>query len=121
MRRRWFPGIFALLLAASTCGPGSPARPEVTIAAAANLTEVFQRLGPRFEARTGIHPVFSFASTAQLAQQIEYLAPFDAIAAADAVHVDALERQGLLVPGSRAVYATGVLALWVPAAAVNSL
>jgi molybdate transport system substrate-binding protein len=112
--RRWYLGLFVLLLAASTCGPSRTVRPEVTIAAAANLTEVFQRLGPRFEAQTGIHPVFSFASTAQLAQQIENQAPFDVLAAADVAHVEALDRKGLLLPGSRAPFATGVLALWVP-------
>src|SRR5260370_24873073 len=119
--RLWFPGLVVILLAASACGPGRTQRPEVTIAAAANLTEVFQRLGPKFESQTGIHPVFSFASTAQLAQQIEMQAPFDVIAAADAVHVVELDRKGLLVPGTRATYATGVLALWIPRAAVNHL
>ena len=89
-------------------------KPEITVAAAANLTAVFQRIGPRFEAETGIHPVFSFASTAQLARQIENLAPFDVFAAADSEHVDELDREGLLLPGSRAVYARGVLALWIP-------
>jgi molybdate transport system substrate-binding protein len=112
--RPWYAGLFALLLPASSCGPARIARPEVTIAAAANLTEVFQRLGPRFEAQTGIHPVFSFASTAQLAQQIENQAPFDVLAAADVLHVEGLDRKGLLAPGSRAPFAVGVLALWVP-------
>src|SRR5258708_39209794 len=105
MRLR-YPGLLALLLTASSCGPSRSARPEVTVAAAANLTEVFERLGPRFEAQTGIHPVFSFASTAQLAQQIENQAPFDVLAAADAVHVEDLDRKRLLVPGTRATYAT---------------
>ena len=91
------------------------ARGEVTVAAAANLTQVFQDLGPQFESQTGIHPVFSFASTAQLTQQIENSAPFDVIAAADAEHVDELDRKNLLVKGSVAVYAIGVLALWIPA------
>ena len=76
--------------------------------------DVFQRVGPAFEAQTGIHPIFSFASTAQLTRQIENGAPFDVFAAADSEHVDELEKKGLLVPGSRAVYATGVLALWIP-------
>ena len=89
-------------------------RPEVTVAAAANLTDAFQRIGTRFEAETGIHPVFSFASTSQLALQIENLAPFDVFAAADSEHVEQLDRKGLLLPGSRAVYARGVLALWIP-------
>lgn len=119
--RHWLPVLIAILLASSACGPSRTQRPEVTIAAAANLTEVFQRLGPKFESQTGIHPVFSFASTAQLAQQIENQAPFDVIAAADAVHVEQLDRKGLLVPGTRATYATGVLALWIPRALVNHL
>ena len=85
------------------------------IAAAANLTDVFQKMGPEFESATGVHPVFSFASTAQLTQQIENSAPFDVFAAADATHVEELERKGLLLAGSRAVYARGILALWVPA------
>src|SRR5580658_10756037 len=106
-----------LLLVALLLAIGSPAQTpkrEVTVAAAANLGDVFQALGPQFEAATGIHPVFSFASTAQLAQQIENSAPFDVYAAADVEHVDQLDKKGLLLPRSRAVYATGILALWIP-------
>jgi molybdate transport system substrate-binding protein len=102
----------AFLLAANS--PGQTAKGEVTVAAAANLSEVFQVVGSKFEAATGVHPVFSFASTAQLANQIENSAPFDVYAAADVVHVEQLEKKGLLVSGSRAVYATGILALWIP-------
>lgn len=93
---------------------GAQHKQELVIAAAANLTDAFRRLGPKFEAETGIHPVFSFASTAQLTQQIENSAPFDVFAAADAAHMDELERKGLLLPGSRAVFAQGVVALWIP-------
>jgi len=87
---------------------------EITVAAAANLTEVAQTLGSEFEAQTKIHPVFSFASTAVLTTQIENSAPFDVFLAADAEHVDKLDHEGLLAPGSNAVYAVGVLALWIP-------
>ena len=80
----------------------------------ANLSEVFQTIGAEFQAATGIHPVFSFGSTAQLMQQIENGAPFDVFAAADSSHVDQLEREEKLAPGSEAVYATGILALWIP-------
>lgn len=103
---------FAVLLAALFCGAAQ--RPEVTVAAAANLGDVLQVIGPQFEAATGVHPVFSFGSTALLTQQIEHAAPFDLFAAADAVHIDQLEREGRLVPGSKAVYAIGILALWIP-------
>jgi molybdate transport system substrate-binding protein len=99
--------IAALLLRA-----GHP--PTVTVAAAANLSEVFQTVGAQFEASTGIRPVFSFGSTAQLTQQIENGAPYDLFAAADAAHVDQLEREGKLAAGSKEIYATGVLALWIP-------
>ena len=88
---------------------------EITIAAAANLTDVFQRIGPSFEANTGIHPVFSFGSTSLLAQQIEHSAPFDVFTAADSEHVAQLNAKKLLLPGTRAVYARGILALWIPA------
>ena len=89
----------ALLLV--TGSPGQTPKREVTVAAAANLGDVFKELGPQFEAATGIHPVFSFASTAQLAQQIENSAPFDVFAAADVEHVEQLDKKGLLLPGSR--------------------
>jgi molybdate transport system substrate-binding protein len=108
--------LFLALASLTGCRSGQPqAKPELTIAAAANLTDVFKHLGPRFEADTGIHPVFSFASTAQLTQQIENAAPFDVFAAADSAHVAELEQKGMLAAGSRAVYARGVLALWIPA------
>ncbi|HVW10025.1 MAG TPA: molybdate ABC transporter substrate-binding protein [Bryobacteraceae bacterium] len=108
--------VLALAAALITFGlaGAQTAKREVAVAAAANLSTVFQTLGPQFESETGIHPVFSFASTAQLAAQIENGAPFDVFTAADTEHVDALEKKSLLVPGSRAVYAIGVLALWIP-------
>lgn len=84
------------------------------MAAAANLTDVARTLGAEFEAQTKIHPVFSFASTAELTTQIENFAPFDVFLAADAEHVDKLDEENLLAPGSNAVYAVGVLALWIP-------
>jgi molybdate transport system substrate-binding protein len=86
----------------------------LTIAAASNLTGVFQTLGPQFEQATGIHPVFSFGATANLAIQIENGAPFDVFAAADTEHVDQLAKRNLLAANSRAIYATGILALWIP-------
>jgi molybdate transport system substrate-binding protein len=111
---RTYVTIAAAVLALCGCRTAKLARPEVTVAAAANLTTIFQQLGPSFEAASGIHPIFSFASTAQLTRQIENSAPFDVFAAADAEHVEQLDREHLLLPGSRAVYATGILALWIP-------
>src|SRR5271170_4063749 len=99
---------------ATACQLAISAPAEITVAAAANLTEMSQTLGSEFEAQYKIHPVFSIGSTAQLATQIENSAPFDVFLSADAEHVDKLDHAGLLAPGSSSVYAVGVLALWIP-------
>ena len=106
----------AFTLLAASCHRDSGPR-QITVAAAANLSETAQSLGSQFEAQTGIKPVFSFASTAQLTTQIENAAPFDVFLSADAQHVDQLDRKGLLAPGTPAPYAIGVLALWIPSPA----
>src|ERR1700733_8497368 len=99
-----------LFLLASLAFSQQTAKPPLTVAAAANLTDVAKVLGTQFETETGIHTVFSFGSTAQLTQQTENGAPFDAFLAADAEHVRELDQKKLLVPSSRAAYANGVLA-----------
>ena len=103
----------AFALVATSCHRDSGPR-QITVAAAANLSETAQSLGSQFEAQTGIKPVFSFASTAQLTTQIENAAPFDVFLSADGQHVDQLDQKGLLAPGTPAPYAIGVLALWIP-------
>ncbi len=84
------------------------------MAAAANLTDVFSEAGGRFKAKTGADVIFSYGPTAELAQQIENGAPFDLFAAADMEHIDALVSRGKLTADSRAIYALGQLALWIP-------
>lgn len=108
-----YTGQAALLLFALGSA-AAQSKPEVVVAAAANLTQTLQELGPGFEAETGIHPVFSFGSTAQLSQQAQNGAPFDVYLAADDEHVLELERKGVLQPASRTVYAQGMVALWIP-------
>ncbi|MGA2713437.1 MAG: molybdate ABC transporter substrate-binding protein [Bryobacteraceae bacterium] len=113
-----FKQVTSLVFVATLAFPQQTAKPHLLVAAASNLTEVAKVLGARFETETGIHAVFSFGSTAQLTQQIENGAPFDAFLAADAEHVQELDRKGLLVSGSGVPYADGVLALWVPSPAI---
>jgi molybdate transport system substrate-binding protein len=84
------------------------------VAAAANLMDVFAEVGRAFQAKTGVQVIFSYGSTAQLATQIENGAPFDVFAAADTEHVDSLAGTRKLVGESRAIYALGQLALWIP-------
>src|SRR4026208_1791214 len=78
---------------------------EITVAAASNLTEAFAELAKQFTATTGIRVVDSFGSTADLARQIEKGGPFDVFAAGDVEHIDELGGKGLVVLGSRAIYA----------------
>ncbi len=76
--------------------------------------DVFGEVGPAFKAQKGIDVVFSYAATAELAQQIDNGAPFDVFAAADTEHIDFLVARQKLTADSQAIYAKGQLALWIP-------
>jgi molybdate transport system substrate-binding protein len=110
--RAVYIAIVAALLA--SCAKRTVPAGKLTVAAAANLTDVFGSVGRAFEAKTGVQVVFSYGSTAQLAQQIDNGAPFDLFAAADTQHVDSLVAGRKLLSDSRAIYALGQLVLWVP-------
>lgn len=94
---------------------------KLTVAAAANLMDVFGEVGPAFQAQKGIDVVFSYGATAELAQQIDNGAPFDVLAAADTEHVDSLVAAQKLNGDSRAIYAKGQLALWIPNGASSGI
>ncbi len=90
-------------------------REALSVAAAANLNDVFKEMAAAFTKDTGIPVSLSFGATAQLTQQIENAAPFDVFAAADRQHIDQLREKQLIVPGSDRVYARGSIVLWCPA------
>jgi molybdate transport system substrate-binding protein len=87
---------------------------EITVAAAANLTDAFAEVASQFTAMSGIRVVYSFGSTADLTKQIENGGPFDVFASADVEHIDELDQKGFIVPASRALYARGRLVMWTP-------
>jgi molybdate transport system substrate-binding protein len=116
-----WPLCAVLLLGACARRPQASPAVRLTVAAAANLSSVFGEVGGAFTKKTGVEVVYSYGSTAQLAQQIGHGAPFDLFASADTQHVDALVKAGKLVAGSRAIYARGELALWVPKGGVREL
>src|ERR1700674_3878093 len=109
--------LFCAAVLLASCG-SSQRTPETaskfTVAAAANLTDVFGELGPAFKAKKGIDVVFSYGATAELTQQIDNGAPFDVFAAADTEHIDFLVARQKLTADSQAIYAKGQLALWIP-------
>lgn len=114
MPTRAIGGIFCAAVLLVSCGAPRTAETRLTVAAAANLTDVFGEVASAFQAKTGVDVVFSYGSTSQLATQIENGAPFDLFAAADVAHVDSLVSAQKLTSESRAIYALGQLALWVP-------
>lgn len=113
---RTLAAIVTLAFLACSCGhrPSPAIGEQITVAAAANLTGVLDEIASSFTKETDINVVLSYGATAQLAQQIENAAPFDLFAAADVEHIDSLIQKRFILPDSRAIYARGVLALWIP-------
>lgn len=114
---RFVAALIPALLFLGACSHQQPVPDHhrtLTVAAAANLTNAFDEIGKAFTAQTGVNVIYSYGATAQLAQQIRSGAPFDLFASADAEHVDELVREGKLLAESRAEYARGQLALWIP-------
>ena len=88
---------------------------DVTVFAAASLTNVLQELAPAYEAQSGNHLVFSFASSNTLERQIEEGAPADVFFSADEAKMDRLESRHLLVDGTRRALLSNTLVVVVAA------
>ncbi|NDD73882.1 MAG: molybdate ABC transporter substrate-binding protein [Gammaproteobacteria bacterium] len=87
--------------------PGVAHAADVTVFAAASLTEVLQRIGTAYTRKSGETVVYSFAGTATLARQIEAGARADVFISADAEWMDGLATRGLVEPSTRRdVFAT---------------
>jgi len=106
--------LLPLLLVATMCSGrvGAQTPVELRVAAAADLTRAFGEIARVYERQTGQKVTLIFGSSGQLTQQISNGAPFDIFASASETYIDALDKQGLLVPGTRQRYATGKLILW---------
>lgn len=100
--------IFSLLLAL-------PARAgDVTIFAAASLTDALGEIGKLYEAQGKGHIVASFASSSDLARQIEHGAPADLFISADRQWADYLDQRGLIEKGSLVTLLSNDLVLVAP-------
>ncbi|MCX7594624.1 MAG: molybdate ABC transporter substrate-binding protein [Fischerella sp.] len=84
----------------------------LTVSAAADLNYVFKEIGALWEKETGNKVTFNFGSTGQLAQQIERGAPVDLFAAANKSFVEELDKKGLIVSNTKALYGRGRITLW---------
>jgi molybdate transport system substrate-binding protein len=90
---------FALLAGCFTALPGFAA--NVTIFAAASLTDSLKEITAAYEKESGDKIVFNFGASSILARQIEEGAPADIFFSADELKMDALEKKGLLLDGTR--------------------
>ncbi|MBV8503670.1 MAG: molybdate ABC transporter substrate-binding protein [Paucibacter sp.] len=108
-----FPSIL-LTLVLTTAGVAAQAA-ELTVSAAASLTNAFKALAPGFEARNpGTTLLFNFGSSDTLLAQISKGAPADLFASADQETMDKAQAQHLLVASSRHNFANNALVLIVP-------
>jgi molybdate transport system substrate-binding protein len=112
--------IFTAFCLFAACAWGTAAR-EVTVFAAASLTDALQDVGRGFEADSGIDVRFSFAGSSLLARQIEAGAAADVFLSADEDWMDYLAARGLIRPGSRRDALTNRLVLVAPADATVTL
>ena len=74
---------------------------DVTVMAAASLTDAMRALGQAWAGRGHPTPRFVFAASSALARQIEQGAPADIFASADEPWMDYLQQHDLIVPQSR--------------------
>ena len=74
---------------------------QVTVFAAASLTESLRQIAADYQKVSGDTIVFNFGASGTLSRQIEAGAPADVFFAADEAKADALEKKGLLVRGTR--------------------
>lgn len=106
--------LFSVLLAIAL--PVCAAAQQITVSAAASLTDAFKELGPKFEAaKPGATLRFNFAASGVLLQQIAQGAPVDVFASADQDTMNRGAEQKLIDPASRRDFAANSLVLVEPA------
>jgi molybdate transport system substrate-binding protein len=104
-----FSVIFLFVISLSARGQ------EITIAAAADLNAALTELTGKYSATSGVAVKLSFGASGNLFNQIQNGAPFDLFFSADEEYPNQLIEKGLADKHSLCRYATGRLALWVPA------
>jgi molybdate transport system substrate-binding protein len=106
--RAWL--VTALLLWSGLAGAA-----DLTVSAAASLTNAFNEIGPAFEAaQPGTKVQFNYGASGALLQQIARGAPVDVFASADEETMDQAEQQGLVKAAGRIDFVRNTLVVIVP-------
>ncbi|HEY4079074.1 MAG TPA: molybdate ABC transporter substrate-binding protein [Burkholderiaceae bacterium] len=88
---------------------------DLTVSAAASLTNAFRELGTTYEAQhPGTKVLLNFAASDALLAQIAKGAPVDVFASADLETMDKAEAQKLMAPGTRQVFVHNALVVVTP-------
>jgi molybdate transport system substrate-binding protein len=94
---------------------------ELTVSAAASLTNAFRDLAPLFEAgHPGTRVLCNFAASGALLQQLARGAPVDVFASADQETMDQAQSAGLVLAAQRRNFASNTLVVIVPAGSFNA-
>ncbi|MGI0494364.1 molybdate ABC transporter substrate-binding protein [Alkalinema pantanalense CENA528] len=102
--------------ASQSPSPSSQPTIELTVSAAASLTDALQQIAPLYQKSTPTATVrYNFASSGALQRQIEQGAPVDVFIAAAAKPLNQLEAKNLLVPGTKRNLLKNRMVLIVPA------
>ena len=105
-----------LALAFALALPLAASAQQLTVSAAASLTDAFKELGPRFEAtRPGATLRLNFAASGALLQQIAQGAPVDVFASADQDTMNRAADQKVVDTATRRNFAANSLVLIEPA------
>ena len=93
---------------------------DLTVSAAASLTNAFKDIAPLFEAANpGTKVQFNFAASGPLLQQISKGAPVDVFASADQETMDQAQMKGFVQAARRRNFVSNSLVVVVPASAAN--
>lgn len=96
--------------------PLAAAAQQLTVSAAASLTDAFKEIGQKFEAtKSGVTVRYNFAASGVLIQQIAQGAPVDVFASADQETMDRGVDQKLVEPDTRRDFAANTVVLVAPA------
>ena len=87
---------------------------EVTVSAAASLTDALKQIAAIYEKQSGDKIIFNFGASSTLAQQIEAGAPVDIFFSADEAQMDRLEKDQLINPATRKDLLSNSLVVIVP-------
>ncbi|HKQ86909.1 MAG TPA: molybdate ABC transporter substrate-binding protein, partial [Candidatus Acidoferrales bacterium] len=93
---------------------------SITVSAAVSLKDALDAIGPAFaKQRPDIAIHYNLGASGTLQQQIEQGAPVDVYISASPTQMDSLDKQGLLLAGTRRNLLRNALVLIVPAGAMQ--